>query len=332
MRQALPRAWLRRGPLARLLWPVSLLMHVAVRLRRWLYRKGLLASLKAPVPVVVIGNVVAGGAGKTPVVMAVAERLARAGLRVAVVSRGHGRRSVENLEVTPRSDPAQSGDEPLLIASRCRVPVFVARRRGEAVQAALQAYPRTDVILSDDGLQHYAMARDIEVCVFDDRGVGNGWLLPAGPLREPWPRPADLVLRTPAAADLPGFVVRRRLSTFAFRADGKRVELASFAGQRCDALAGIARPQAFFDMLTRAGLSLGNTWALDDHQDLSIDGPWLHGDAPLLCTEKDAVKLWRRHPHAWAVPLELDIDEGFWSQLESLLRPKLSSAHGSQTA
>jgi tetraacyldisaccharide 4'-kinase len=332
MRQALPRAWLRRGPLARLLWPVSLLMHVAVRLRRWLYRKGILESRKAAVPVVVIGNVVAGGAGKTPVVMAVAERLSSTGLKVAVVSRGHGRRSVENLEVTPRSDPAQSGDEPLLIASRCRVPVFVARRRSEAVQAALRAHPRTDVILSDDGLQHYAMARDIEVCVFDDRGVGNGWLLPAGPLREPWPRAADLVLRTPGASDLPGFVVRRRLSAFAWRADGKRVELASFSGLPCDALAGIARPQAFFDMLTGAGLTLRRSWALDDHQDFSVEGPWLQGDVPLLCTEKDAVKLWRRHPHAWAVPLELDIADGFWSRLEALLRPKLSSAHGPETA
>jgi tetraacyldisaccharide 4'-kinase len=332
MREALQRAWLRRGPLALLLLPFSLLLVPLVRLRRRLYRSGLLASRKAPVPVVVVGNVVAGGAGKTPVVMAVAERLGRSGLKVAVVSRGHGRAGTDCLEVTPHSDPAQSGDEPLLIASRCRVPVFVARRRAEAVRAALRAYPGTDVVLSDDGLQHYEMARDIEVCVFDDRGLGNGWLLPAGPLREPWPRPVDIVLRTPGAQDLPGFLARRRLASFAWRADGQRVELSSFTGQDCDALAGIARPQAFFDMLAAAGLRLRRTWALDDHHDFHADGPWLHGDAPLLCTEKDAVKLWRRNPQAWAVPLELEIEDGFWSQLESLLRPKLSSPHGPQTA
>ncbi|TFZ00807.1 tetraacyldisaccharide 4'-kinase [Ramlibacter henchirensis] len=332
MREALQRAWLRRGPLALLLLPFSLLLLPLVRLRRRLYRTGVLASQKATVPVVVIGNVVAGGAGKTPVVMAVAERLGRSGLKVAVVSRGHGREGAECLEVTPHSDPARSGDEPLLIASRCRVPVFVARRRAEAVKAALRAHPDTDVVLSDDGLQHYAMARDIEVCVFDDRGLGNGWLLPAGPLREPWPRPVDIVLRTPGAQDLPGFLVRRRLATYAWRADGERVELSSFTGQECDALAGIARPQAFFDMLKAAGIRLRRTWALDDHHDFGSDGPWLHGDAPLLCTEKDAVKLWRKHPPAWAVPLELEIEDGFWSQLESLLRPKLSSPHGPQTA
>jgi tetraacyldisaccharide 4'-kinase len=203
----------------------------------------------------------------------------------------------------------------------------------DAVRAALRAHPRTDVILSDDGLQHYAMARDVEVCVFDDRGLGNGWLMPAGPLREPWPRPVDLVLRTPGAQQLPGFLARRKLSAFAWRADGKRVELASFAHQPCDALAGIASPRAFFDMLAAAGVPLRHTWALDDHHDFTDDDArWLQTATPLLCTEKDAVKLWRRNPHAWAVPLEVEIEEAFWQRLDRLLRPKLSSAHGSQTA
>jgi tetraacyldisaccharide 4'-kinase len=332
VREALQRAWLRRGPLAHLLWPLSLLMLAAVRLRGSLYRRGLLPVQASPVAVVVVGNVVAGGAGKTPVLIAVAERLVNQGLKVAVVSRGYGRESSGCLEVTPHGDAARFGDEPLLIANRCRVPVFVAQRRAEAVRAALERYPDTDVVLSDDGLQHYAMARDIEICVFDDRGTGNGWLLPAGPLREPWPRRVDLVLRTEATPHLAGFVLRRGLSSFAFQADGKRLELAALAGQPCDAVAGIARPQAFFDMLAAAGVRLRHTWSLADHHDFGGEGPWLHGGAPLLCTEKDAIKLWRRNPRAWAVPLEVEIEDGFWTQLDSLLRPKLSSAHGPETA
>lgn len=333
MRQALPSAWLRRGPLARALWPLSLLYGLALRLRHRLYRAGIIAVDRAPVPVVVVGNVVVGGAGKTPVVMAIAERLTAHGLKVGVVSRGHGRRGGECRPVTPASDPAEVGDEPLLVATRCRVPVFVAARRPQAVQSLLQAHPGTQVILSDDGLQHRAMARDVEICVFDRRGVGNGWLLPAGPLREPWPRSVDLVLRDAQAPGIDGFVVRRQLAGHAWRASGERVDLRALAATgECAALAGIAQPQAFFDQLRAAGIRLRDTWPLPDHHDFGAPGPWSATRLPLLCTEKDAVKLWRHRPDAWAVPLEVDIDDGFWPALHSLLQPKLSSPHGPQTA
>ncbi|WBY02120.1 tetraacyldisaccharide 4'-kinase [Ramlibacter tataouinensis] len=333
MRQALQSAWLRRGPLARALFPVSLLYGSAVRVRGSLYRAGMLEVERAPVPVVVVGNVVAGGAGKTPVVMAIAERLAAEGLKVGVVSRGHGRHGGDCLPVAPGSDPAKVGDEPLLVATRCRVPVFVAARRPQAVQALLQAHPGTQVILSDDGLQHRAMARDVEICVFDRRGVGNGWLLPAGPLREPWPRAVDLVLRDAQTPGIEGFVVRRRLAGYAWRADGERLELRALAAAGdCAALAGIAQPQAFFDQLRAAGIRLRETWALPDHHEFGAPEPWSATAGPLLCTEKDAVKLWRHRPDAWAVPLELEIDAGFWPALHSLLRPKLSSPDGPQTA
>lgn len=333
MRQALQSAWLRRGALARALFPLSLLYRFALRLRAGLYRTGLLAIARAPVPVVVVGNVVAGGAGKTPVVMAIAERLTAQGLKVGLVSRGHGRRSGDCRPVTPGSDPAEVGDEPLLLATRCRLPVFVAARRPQAVQALLQAHPGTQVILSDDGLQHHAMARDVEICVFDRRGVGNGWLLPAGPLREPWPRAVDLVLRDAQAPGIEGFVVRRRLAGHARRADGARVDLRALAAKgECAALAGIAQPQVFFDQLRAAGVRLRDTWALPDHHDFGDGGAWTSTALPLLCTEKDAAKLWRHRPDAWAVPLELDIDDAFWLALHERLGPRLSSTHGPQTA
>jgi tetraacyldisaccharide 4'-kinase len=325
MREALQRAWLRRGPLAWLLWPVSVVFGLLSGLRRALYRAGLLPGQRPSVPVVVVGNVVAGGAGKTPVVMALVEHLRARGLRVGVVSRGHGRRTQDCRAVLQASTAAEVGDEPLLIARRCGVPVFVARRRLEAVSALLQAHPGTQLVVSDDGLQHYALQRDLEVCVFDDRGLGNGWLLPAGPLREPWPRRADLVLRTDATPGVEGFVVRRRLADFACRADGSRVELSSLQAQPLNAIAGIARPEAFFAMLRAAGLPLASTQALPDHYDFdSYTRPARAGHS-LICTEKDAVKLWPRAPDAWAVALLVDIEPGFWRSLDSLLAPKLSS-------
>jgi tetraacyldisaccharide 4'-kinase len=320
MGEALQRAWLRRGAMACLLWPFSLVFALLAALRRAAFRAGLLRSERVGIPVVIIGNVIAGGAGKTPIVRAVTEHLKARGIRVGVVSRGHGRAAGDCREVRPDSHAREVGDEPLLIARSCAVPVFVAPRRAEAARALLHEHPRTQLIVSDDGLQHYALQRDLEICVFDDRGIGNGWLLPAGPLREPWPRRVDLALRTPGAAGIRGFQVRRRLAAHAYRADGTRADLVSLRGRALCAVAGIASPEAFFGMLRSAGLTLSRTIALPDHhafeQPLDIEGE-------LVCTEKDAVKLWRVRPDAWAVPLEVDIDEDFWRTFDRLVDAKL---------
>lgn len=332
MGQALQRAWLRRGPLAALLWPVSLLFGALAAGRRALYRASVLRTARLAAPVVVVGNVVAGGAGKTPVLIEVVRHLQARGLHVGVVSRGHGREGDECLEVTRASLASEVGDEPLLVARRCQVPVFVAARRVEAARALLERHPSTQVIVSDDGLQHLALGRDLEICVFDDRGVGNGWLLPAGPLREPWPRRADLVLRSEGARGIEGFVVRRRLADRARRGDGAERPLVAFRGQPVDALAGIARPEAFFGMLEASGLELRRRLALADHHPFDGSRRWVGTGTPLLCTEKDAVKLWRSEPQAWAVPLELEIDPAFWPALDAALDRRLSSIHGSEAA
>ncbi|TFZ08293.1 tetraacyldisaccharide 4'-kinase [Ramlibacter humi] len=330
---ALRRAWLRRGPLACLLFPLSLLFGAIAAARRLLYRLDLLHAQRAPVPVIVVGNVIAGGAGKTPVVIALASHLRSRGFNVGVVSRGHGRKTNDVREARPSDDPSWTGDEPLLIARSAGVPVFVGADRPQAIAALLAAHPATQAIVSDDGLQHLAMARDIEIVVFDARGIGNGWQLPAGPLREPWPRHADLVLRTHETPGIEGHEVRRKLAAVARRADGATRPLEAFKGQPCDALAGIAEPSRFFDALQSAGVELRQRWALPDHHDFAAPGPWAtHADVPLLCTEKDAVKLWRAFPQAWAVPLEIDIAPAFWQQLDRLLDAKLSSTHGPQAA
>jgi tetraacyldisaccharide 4'-kinase len=327
---ALQRAWSGRGPLARLLLPLSVCYGLLARTHRALYATGLRRRFRAPVPVVVVGNVVAGGAGKTPVVLAVVEHLRLRGIAAGIVSRGYGRAGGDCLEVRPDARPQDVGDEPLLLRRKAGVPVFVARRRADAVAALLAAHPATRVVVSDDGLQHHAMARDIEVCVFDGRGTGNGWLLPAGPLREPWPRAVDLVLRHGDAAGVPGHAIQRALATRARRSDGAERALADFREDDIHAIAGIANPQPFFAMLREAGVRMAATHALPDHHDFA-DAGTLPAGGTLLCTEKDAVKLWRLRPDAWAVPLEVTIPPGFWRQFDRLLEARLSSPHGSPT-
>jgi tetraacyldisaccharide 4'-kinase len=328
VRSALSRAvvngWTRRGPLACALWPLSRLYGALVALHRARYRS-VQQRTRLPVPVIVVGNVVAGGAGKTPTTLALVQHLQVRGWRPGILSRGHGRDTGDCREVQPASDPRQVGDEPLLLRRRAGVPVFVAARRAEAGRALLAAHPGTDILVCDDGLQHLALARDVEICVFDARGIGNGWLLPAGPLREPWPRAVDLVLHTEAGGDvaLPAGAsahrAQRALAEHARRADGARVALADLRDQRLAAVAGIARPQAFFDMLRAAGLPLGATVALPDHAAYDEQLAAALPPGTLLCTEKDALKLWRHRPDALAVPLQLDVPPAFFAALDERL-------------
>jgi tetraacyldisaccharide 4'-kinase len=329
--QVLLRAWTRRGALACLLWPLSLVLGGLVAIRRQLFRCALLATHRMPVPVVVVGNVVAGGAGKTPVTLALLAHLSTRGLRAGVVSRGYGRLASGCTEVTATTSPADAGDEPLLIARRAQVPVFVCSDRVEAARRLLQAHPATQVILSDDGLQHLALGRDIEICVFDDRGTGNGWLMPAGPLREPWPRPVDLVVHSGSRPAFAGWRARRALARAAIRADGSTTPLSALAGVPLTAVAGIAQPAAFFAMLREQGLLLEEEMALSDHADFAGVVHELKAAGTLVCTEKDAVKLWQERPDAWAVPLQVTLDAGLLKAFDVLLDAKLSLPHGSQT-
>ncbi|HEY0201645.1 MAG TPA: tetraacyldisaccharide 4'-kinase, partial [Burkholderiaceae bacterium] len=235
-------------------------------------------------------------------------------------------------------------DEPALIHRATAAPVFIASKRAEAALALLARHPDTDVIVADDGLQHYALARDIEICVFDDRGAGNGFLLPAGPLREPWPRPPTnvpmLVLHSGERPVFAGFTARRTLAHSATRADGTTLPLDTLRGQPVQAVAGIAQPAAFFHMLEAQGLNLVHTVALADHA--CFDDGWTPPGGPgmpLLCTEKDAAKLWRSQPEAWAVALQCIPEPAFLAALDTLLDASLSSptfasgsTHGQQTS
>ena len=334
----LQQSWQRRGLLSRLLWPLSRLLGALVRWRQGLYRSGIWRGERLPVPVIVVGNVVAGGAGKTPLVMAVAQHLNALGLTPGVISRGYGRRTQDDREVTADSDVRDVGDEPALIHRSTGVPVWVARRRVNAARALLRQHPQVDVLISDDGLQHLALGRDIEICVFDDRGVGNGWLLPAGPLREPWPRPVDLVLHSGTHPAFAGYTAQRTLAGHAVRADGQQIPLTTLAHspQPLLALAGIAQPQAFFVMLQAHGLSLERTVSLPDHYDFESWQAPSDKAYTLICTEKDAIKLWPRYPLALAVPLDVMPEPAFFTALDRLLAQaldaRLSSTHGHTTS
>ena len=344
--QGLQKVWQTRGPAAWALWPVSLAYRALVAVRRGLYRAGVLASSHPGRPVIVVGNVIAGGAGKTPVVIELVRHLQARGLRAGIISRGYGRRTTDCREVRADSLAADVGDEPALIArhlaastmapvteptttptptpstGQITAPIFVARQRTDAAAALLAAYPDTQVIVCDDGLQHLALRRDVEVCIFNDQGIGNGFLLPAGPLREPWPRAVDMVLYAgpaPPRSDAPGFHLERRLADYALRADGSRVPLQDLQGKPLHAVAAVARPADFFAMLQAQGLALAHTEALPDHYDFDSWQRLQDKRYVLICTEKDAVKLWRHHPDALAVPLQLHIDPAFFSALDARL-------------
>ena len=318
----LASAWLHRGWLAWSLWPISLVFGALAAFRRGWYRAGLGKIGHVPVPLIVVGNVVAGGTGKTPVVIALVQHLKARGVRVGVISRGYGRRSKDCRQVHPDSASSDVGDEPALIARASVVPVFVAQRRFDAASALLLAFPDTQIVICDDGLQHISLHRDLEICVFDDRGIGNGFLLPAGPLREPWPRAVDLVLHTGAHPAFAGFTAQRKLCQYATRFDSSQIALTELAdlnragAKPLLALAAIAKPEDFFAMLRLQGLPLAATVALPDHYDFAGWKPNEYQGYCLICTEKDAVKLWSIEPDALAVALNLTLEPAFLEQLD----------------
>ena len=343
MKNWLQRAWLSRGFPAWLLLPAAWVYGLAVASRAQLYRIGAFKSARFSVAVVVVGNVVAGGAGKTPLVIALARHLQAQGRHVGVVSRGYGRSGDSTLEVNIDTPVHLSGDEPAVIKRATNAPVFVATARADAVRALLAAYPDTSVVLCDDGLQHYGLARDIEIAVFDDRGVGNGWLLPAGPLREPWPermhRGVDFVLHTGQTPAFAGFSSIRRLADYAVAANGDRTALDALRDGTLTALAAIAKPEAFFNMLRQRGITLQHTLALPDHHNFNnFDFASVAGQT-VLCTEKDAVKLFSRPDAATikflAVPLQFSPESAFFAAFDARLAQvfsQLPSRHGHQTS
>jgi tetraacyldisaccharide 4'-kinase len=333
--QWLEREWYQPSPWQFLLFPLSILFGLLAGVRRLAYRLGWLSSVRLPVPVVVIGNISVGGTGKTPLVLWLVKRLAEQGFRPGIVSRGYGGKGDQVVAVHPDSDPALMGDEPVLLARKSGCPVWVGRDRPAAAEALLRAHPQCDVLVSDDGLQHYRLARDVEIVVVDgERGFGNGRLLPAGPLREGIGRlaTADAVVVNGGAGAVPigtRFGMRLRGDLFYNLPEPQRLAAAAdFRGKRLHAVAGIGNPRRFFDSLRSEGLAF-EEHAFPDHHDFRPEDLAFDGADAVLMTEKDAVKCAGfATEHHWALAVEAEVDPG----LDEKILEKIRKKYGSQAA
>lgn len=284
------RHWLRDSWLSRALAPIAGVHGGLLALRRAGYRRGWFASHRLPVPVVVVGNFFVGGTGKTPLVVALVGALRRAGRSPGVISRGYGSRAVAPRRVRAGDDAHAVGDEPLLIAERAEVPVWIARDRAAAGRALLAAEPAVDIIVCDDGLQHLALARDIEIAVGDARGEGNGRLLPAGPLREQ-PRLVDAFVCNGGVPRAGQYAMTLEpAGCYRVGGDEALIDLSYLRRLRTVAIAGIGDPSRFFRTLAALQLQPMRTVPFPDHHSFSLaDLDFANCDA-IVMTEKDAVK------------------------------------------
>lgn len=309
----LQRQWFEQRLLAPALWLLAplagLYSVVAGRARRQARPERL------PVPVIVVGNITVGGAGKTPLTLWLAAQLQARGWRPGIVSRGYGGQGLLPRPVTAESLAVDVGDEPILLARRSGVPVWVGRDRIAAGRALLAAHPEVNIVLCDDGLQHYRLARDVELAVFDGRGAGNGWRLPAGPLRESLERLQEVAAivcngspdaRLPPA--VPRFAMRLQAGDF-YRLDDpqQRVAAARLQGRWLHALAGIGDPERFFRMLEGLGLVFSRHPFPDHHAYTAADLAFA-SDGVLLMTEKDAVKCnGLTVGETWVLPVDAEL-------------------------
>jgi tetraacyldisaccharide 4'-kinase len=316
---------MRRTPVAWLLWPASVVFGALVFLRRLAYRARWLPVRSAGLPVIVVGNLAVGGSGKTPLVLWIAGFLKSKGWTPGIVSRGYGAKVGAPREANPDSDPAEVGDEPVLLARRSGCPVWVDPDRARAAAALRARHREVDVLVLDDGLQHYGLARDIEIALVDARGFGNGFLLPAGPLREPPARlravDAVVVHGTSVVA---GYAMRLEGALFYRLADpSERRGASEFAGRAVHAVAGIGDPDRFFRHLRALGLEVV-AHPFPDHHAFGAADLDFGDDAPVVMTEKDAVKCRRfAKPRHWVLPVDAALDPAFGDWLvERLGGPK----------
>jgi len=322
--KSLDHYWYSQNLFAWALLPLSWLFRLVALIRRKMYCAGILASTRLPVPVIVVGNISVGGTGKTPLLIALCELLKTSGYRPGVVSRGYGADLQGEVLITAHSSATQVGDEPLLIAQRTGCPVAVGSRRPAAAKLLLKNHD-CNIILSDDGLQHYALHRDMEIAVIDAARLhGNGFCLPAGPLREPVERldSVDLVVyngKTDAAHrfDL-------KFLTAVNVATGATADLKSFAGQKVHAVAGIGHPERFFDQLKNEGLDI-IAHEFSDHHMFTLNDLSYDDALPVLMTEKDAVKCTHfKLSTLWSVPVVADLSpqliEDFTSAVDRLCK------------
>ena len=327
----LERHWYRITPLHLILFPVSLIFRMLVALRRALYRSGMLPSQRLPLPVIIIGNISVGGTGKTPLTLALTQHLIARGWHPLIISRGYGRSNTSPQPVTLSSTAAQAGDEPLLMAQRNICPVWVGADRCATARKALSAHPQCDVVLCDDGLQHYRLQRDVEIAVIDGtRRFGNGLLLPAGPLREPVSRlkKMDAVVVNGNNDASGQYAMHLTGNTFHNLLDPEiKVPADYFQSKKNHAVAGIGHPQRYFQHLEKLDIPHTPHTFPDHHPYCAADLSFPDCDAVLM-TEKDAVKCATfADARYWVLRVDAQIDPGLIDHILRKIAP-----HGHQTA
>jgi tetraacyldisaccharide 4'-kinase len=343
-----PQFWERRGPTSLLLWPLAYLYGCILRIRKLFFDLDITRPKAAPVPIIIVGNIRVGGTGKTPIVIAIAERLSQLGWKPAIISRGYGSSTQKHpLQVKSSSDPSIAGDEPLLIARRTHdeFPIWVFPKRKESIKTLLKENPEVNVIISDDGLQHRGLVRwpareggrDIEFVVRDSRGEGNRFLLPAGPLREPATRERDATLNTNASKQSKigiedeYFQGRRAFNLVSQLGTPYQLNnptntqsfeqiVDRYLPKNIAMVAGLGNPKRFFDDLAKFGI-IGKQFPLPDHFDYT---PEFFKDIQadcILITEKDAVKCTNIHDgRIWVVPLSLKLPDALMDWMQSILQ------------
>jgi tetraacyldisaccharide 4'-kinase len=344
-----PQFWERRGPTSIVLWPLSWIYGLVLRTNKLIQDLGIGKEKAAPVPIIIVGNIRVGGTGKTPVVIALAERLSQLGWKPGIISRGYGSQAPTTpQQVSSDSDPSRVGDEPVLIAKRThdQIPIWVFPKRSLSIRALLKHAPEVNVIISDDGLQHKGLARwpareggrDIEFVVRDARGEGNGFLLPAGPLREPATRERDATLLTGKQEPnktyglLDEYFLGRRafpmiseLGTPYQLIDPSNIQTMesiayTYLPKQITTVAALGNPQGFFDDLLENGIA-AKYIPLPDHATYTPEFfESIHADC-ILITEKDAVKCAAiADERIWVVPMNLSISDDLADWLQSILQ------------
>jgi tetraacyldisaccharide 4'-kinase len=325
------KSWYQSAYWLYLLWPLYLIYSAVTLLRKYLYKSRIFKSYRAKAPVVVVGNITLGGTGKSPLVAYLVESLKDMGFKPGVVSRGYGAQISQDevREVSENSLVSEVGDEPLMLKRRVACPIFVSPTRALAVQALEEK--GCDIVITDDGLQHYALDRDIEICVFDgERKWGNGYLLPMGPMREPLSRisTTDFVVMNgadwvdPQQPRIAAFRMDLEASNLRSLSNEKNLPLSELKGKKVNAIAGIGNPERFFNTLAMQGLLVESHGFRDHHaytqSDLSFDG-----DRPLIMTEKDAVKCQAFNlKEAWYLPVSAKLSGDLATQIVTVLKSK----------
>ncbi len=324
--------WKSRNPIALLLWPVSLVYCAIASLRRIAYANGFVSVTRFSEPIIAVGNLTVGGTGKTPFTIWLANHLREHGFRPGVVSRGYGRRDISNtLMVYSDSDPEQVGDEPVVIAKRTEIPVAVSKKRSDAVRLLLD---KTDcnIFVCDDALQHYSLAVDLSIALIDAKSrFGNGFCLPAGPLREPRSRLASVALELiKGEGQGEAHLMRYEIARVVNVKDNENRQTVEFLiDRKITAVAGIANPNSFFDMLQNLGMELTRISFPDHHRFTGKDFDSIdHGDVTLVMTEKDAVKCREfARDNWWYVEIDTTVSKQFVAALaDRIAKLKCSSA------